>query len=104
MSVSSRTQPIRSAAAPCNWKLFFAKSIPIMLTISMDAPSFQGSVKVDATMAHCDAVGQGASIPSLKDAIRRKCEGKTNWEKLRRKEATGIEPEKNPDEGEFDWS
>ncbi|MDE0529987.1 MAG: BrnA antitoxin family protein [Albidovulum sp.] len=41
---------------------------------------------------------------TLKDAIRRKGEGKTNWERLRRKEAAGIEPEKDPDEGEFDWS
>ena len=37
----------------------------LMLTVSMDAPSFQGSIKVDATMAHYDAAGQGASIPSL---------------------------------------
>ena len=54
-----------SAAAQCSWKLFFAKSIPIMLILAMDAPSFQGSVKVDATMPHLDAVRQGASIPSL---------------------------------------
>lgn len=41
---------------------------------------------------------------SLKDAIRRKGEGRTNWESLCRKEAAGIEPEKDPDEGEFDWA
>lgn len=33
-----------------------------------------------------------------------KWEGKTDWERLRREEAAGIEPEKDPDEGEFDWS
>ena len=36
-----------------------------MLTFSMNAPSFQGSIKVDVTMAHCDAIGQGASVPSF---------------------------------------
>ncbi|MCY3878023.1 MAG: BrnA antitoxin family protein [Rhodobacteraceae bacterium] len=41
---------------------------------------------------------------TLEDAIRRKGEGKTDWERLRREEAAGIEPEKDPDEGEFDWS
>ncbi len=41
---------------------------------------------------------------TLEDAIRRKSEGKTDWERLRREEAAGIEPEKDPDEGEFDWS
>lgn len=38
------------------------------------------------------------------DATRRKSEGKTDWERLRREEAAGIEPERDPDEGEFDWS
>ncbi len=41
---------------------------------------------------------------TLEDAIHRKGEGKTDWERLRREEAAGIEPEKDPDEGEFDWS
>ena len=41
---------------------------------------------------------------TLEDAIRRKGEGKTDWERLRREEAAGIEPAKDPDEGEFDWS
>ncbi len=36
-----------------------------MLTYSMHVPSFPVSIKVDVTMAHCDAVGQGASIPSF---------------------------------------
>ena len=58
-----------SAAAPCTWNQFFARSNPIMPTLSMDAPSFPGSVKVDATMAHCDAARQGASIPSLNASL-----------------------------------
>lgn len=41
---------------------------------------------------------------NLEDAIRRKGEGKTGWERLRRQEAAGIEPENDPDEGGFDWS
>ncbi len=41
---------------------------------------------------------------TLEDAIRRKGEGKTDWERLRREEEAGIEPERDPDEGEFDWS
>ena len=41
---------------------------------------------------------------SLEDAIRRKGEGKTDRDRLRREEAAGIEPEKDPDEGEFDRS
>ena len=41
---------------------------------------------------------------TLEEAIRRKGEEKTDWERLRREEAAGIEPEKDPDEGEFDWS
>ncbi len=41
---------------------------------------------------------------TLEDATRRKSEGKTDWERLRREEAAGIEPEKDADEGEFDWS
>ena len=41
---------------------------------------------------------------SLEDAIRRKGEGRTDWERLRREEEAGLEPERDPDEGEFDWS
>ena len=41
---------------------------------------------------------------TLEEAIRRKGEGKTDWERLRHEEEAGIEPEKDPDEGEFDWS
>ena len=41
---------------------------------------------------------------TLEDAIRRKGEGKTDWERLRREEAAGVEPTKDSDEGEFDWS
>ena len=41
---------------------------------------------------------------TLEEAIRRKGEEKTDWERLRREEEAGIEPEKDPDEGEFDWS
>ncbi len=41
---------------------------------------------------------------TLEDAIRRKGEGKTDWERLRLEEAAGIEPDEDPDEGEFDWS
>lgn len=31
-------------------------------------------------------------------------QGKTDWERLVQEEANGIEPEKDPDEGSFDWS
>lgn len=41
---------------------------------------------------------------SLAEAIRRKGEGQTNWERLRREQAAGLEPEADADEGEFDWS
>ena len=41
---------------------------------------------------------------SLEDAIRRKDGGRTDWERLRREEEAGLEPERDPDEGEFDWS
>ena len=39
-----------------------------------------------------------------KETTRRKIEGKTDWERLRREKASGIEPERDADEGEFDWS
>ena len=41
---------------------------------------------------------------SLQELIRRKGKGRTDWERLRREEEQGIEPEADPDEGEFDWS
>ena len=41
---------------------------------------------------------------SLEEAIRRKGEGQTDWERLRREQAAGLEPAMDPDEGEFDWS
>ena len=40
----------------------------------------------------------------LGDAIRRRGEGKTDWGRLRREAAAGLEPERDPDEGGFDWS
>ena len=48
----STTDP--SAAAPCNRNRFLAGSIPVMPTLSMDASSLPGPIRVDATMAHCD--------------------------------------------------
>ena len=41
---------------------------------------------------------------TLAVATDRKAEGKTDWERLRHEEAAGIEPEKDSDEGDFDWS
>ena len=41
---------------------------------------------------------------SLEEAILRRSEDRTDWERLRRERDAGIEPEKDPDEGEFDWS
>lgn len=41
---------------------------------------------------------------TLEEVIGRKGEGKTDWERLRREEETGIEPEQDFDEGTFDWS
>ena len=41
---------------------------------------------------------------SLEDAIRRRDEGRTDWERLRREEEADLEPERDPDEGGFDWS
>ena len=41
---------------------------------------------------------------SLAEAIRRKGKGQTDWERLRREQEAGLEPEVDPDEGEFDWS
>ena len=41
---------------------------------------------------------------SLEEAIHRKGEGQTDWERLRREQEAGLEPEVDADEGEFDWS
>ena len=41
---------------------------------------------------------------SLEEAIRRKGEGRTDWERLRQELEAGQEPEVDADEGEFDWS
>ena len=41
---------------------------------------------------------------SLEEATLRKSEEKTDWERLRRERDSGTEPEKDPGEGEFDWS
>ncbi len=41
---------------------------------------------------------------SLEEATRRKGQGKTDWERLGREENAGLEPIRDPDEGEFDWS
>ena len=40
---------------------------------------------------------------SLEEAIRRKGEGRTDWERLRREAEQGTEPEIDSEEGEFDW-
>lgn len=41
---------------------------------------------------------------SLSEALLRRGEDRTDWDRLRREEAAGIEPEADPDEGEFDGS
>jgi len=41
---------------------------------------------------------------TLNDARRKRHEGQTDWERLHREEAEGIEPERDSDEGTFDWS
>ncbi len=43
---------------------------------------------------------------TLEEATRRSDEGRTetDWNRLRREEADGLEPERDSDEGEFDWS
>jgi hypothetical protein len=53
-----------SAAAPCSWNKFFARSTPMMLTYSMDALSF--NLCFDTTsLAHRDAVGGERHPPHL---------------------------------------
>jgi len=41
---------------------------------------------------------------SLEEAILRKDEDRTDWERLRREAADGVRPDRDPDEGDFDWS
>ena len=41
---------------------------------------------------------------SLSEALLRRSNSKTDWDRLRREEAADIEPESDPDEGEFDHS
>ncbi|MDE0207200.1 MAG: BrnA antitoxin family protein [Candidatus Tectomicrobia bacterium] len=41
---------------------------------------------------------------SLEEAVRRKGKGQTDWERLRREQEAGLEPEVDPEEDEFDWS
>ncbi len=41
---------------------------------------------------------------SVEETTRLESEGKTDWERLRREEAAGLEPDCDDDEGEFDWS
>ena len=41
---------------------------------------------------------------SLSEALLRRGDSRTDWDRLRREEAAGIEPEADPDEGEFDES
>ena len=58
-----------SAAAPCNWNTFFARSTPMMVTSPMDALSF--SLCFDtASLAHCDAVGGERHPPHLRSDLR----------------------------------
>ncbi len=47
---------------------------------------------------------QNITRMSLEEATRRKGKGQTDWERLRREQEAGLEPEVDPDEGEFDWS
>ena len=41
---------------------------------------------------------------SLAEANRRKGKGQTDWDRLQREQAEGVEPEVDPEEGEVDWS
>ena len=63
-----RNTTVPSAAAPCSWNTRFARSMPMMLTSFMDALSFSGDWNF-TSLAHRDAVGMGASTPSLHDAV-----------------------------------
>ena len=55
--------PIRRRAVD-TWNTRFARSTPTVLTYFVDALSFQGDVNI-TSLAPCDAVGVGASTPSL---------------------------------------
>ncbi len=41
---------------------------------------------------------------SLAEANRHKGKGQTDWDRLQREQADGVEPEADPEEGEVDWS
>ena len=41
---------------------------------------------------------------SLAEAIRFKGKGQTDWDRLQREQAEGVEPEADPGEGAVDWS
>ena len=41
---------------------------------------------------------------SLNEALLRRGDSRTDWDRLHKEEAAGIEPESDPDEGEFDDS
>ncbi|MDE0111938.1 MAG: BrnA antitoxin family protein [Albidovulum sp.] len=41
---------------------------------------------------------------SQEEAILRKSEEKTDWERFQREEVAGVVSKKYPEEGEFDWS
>lgn len=41
---------------------------------------------------------------STEETTRPKSESKTDWDRLHREEAAGLEPVRDDDEGEFDWS
>ena len=46
----------------------------------------------------------GITRMSMEDILKARGTGKTNWERLRREDEAGIEPERDEDEGEIDWS
>ena len=41
---------------------------------------------------------------SAGEKTRLESEGRTDWDRLRREDAAGLEPVRDDDEGEFDWS
>ena len=47
---------------------------------------------------------ENIAVMSLSEALLWKGEDRTDWDLLRRQEAAGVEPEADPDEGEFDES
>ena len=48
--------------------------------------------------------GKNITRMSLEEAVLRQDEELTDWERLRSEKEAGIEPEPDPEEGEFDWS